>query len=224
VPLRRYGVLKGRVTAVATEFAADGPHYDVRIETPEASFRIAVNVQARQPPSDLLYLIDDDFRHPITERLVSLAPGFREINRPADGPALDYVRGALFDRRRLQPLPPDVPGPDNDLNERLDGHVRLALRDPDAEVYAFGERWGPERRRPDQVFGFLPGNGIHDIHMNQGNAEPWLADNGVWQDGGLLLRLAAAGRWVGIFLAFQSQVWETDDRTGHAARRRRRDV
>jgi hypothetical protein len=39
-------------------------------------------------------------------------------------------------------------------------------------------------------------------------------DDGVWQDGGLLIRLG--DRWIGIFLAFQSQAWHTDDVTGHA--------
>ena len=50
--------------------------------------------------------------------------------------------------------------------------------------------------------------------MNQGNSARFRGDDGVWQDGGLLLRLN--GRWVGIFLAFQSQAWHTDDSTGHA--------
>jgi Uncharacterized conserved protein (DUF2278) len=31
-----------------------------------------------------------------------------------------------------------------------------------------------------------------------------------------LLHLRAESRWVGIFLAFQSQAWHTDDVTGHA--------
>jgi uncharacterized protein YukJ len=38
-----------------------------------------------------------------------------------------------------------------------------------------------------KVFGFLPGNGVHDIHMNQGNSQQFRGDDGVWQDGGLLL-------------------------------------
>jgi Uncharacterized conserved protein (DUF2278)/Lamin Tail Domain len=38
----------------------------------------------------------------------------------------------------------------------------------------------------------------------------------VWQDGGLLIHFPSEDRWVGIFLAFQSQAWHTDDSTGHA--------
>jgi hypothetical protein len=82
-------------------------------------------------------------------------------------------------------------------------------------IYAFGERWGPEHSTRDKVFGFLPGNGVHDIHMNQGNAGRFVDDDGVWQDGGLLMHFEADDQWVGVFLAFQSQAWHTDDSTGH---------
>ncbi|HEY4417879.1 MAG TPA: DUF2278 family protein, partial [Pseudonocardia sp.] len=81
-------------------------------------------------------------------------------------------------------------------------------------AYVFGERWGPEDQA-DQVFDFRPGNGVHDIHMNQGNSAQFVRDDGVWQDGGLLLHLADESRWVALFLGFQSQAWHTDDTTGH---------
>ena len=78
-----------------------------------------------------------------------------------------------------------APGPDNDLNEKLDAYVQRAMADELAMVYAFGEPWGAERTRPMIIFGFLPGNGIHDIHMNQGNPRGrFFSDNGPWQDGG----------------------------------------
>jgi hypothetical protein len=80
---------------------------------------------------------------------------------------------------------------------------------------AFGQRWGPEADTPDKVFGFSPGNGVHDIHMNQGNTGRFVEDDGVWQDGGLLLHYPGQDQWVGVFLAFQSQAWHTDDTTGH---------
>src|SRR5262249_50536426 len=89
------------------------------------------------------------------------------------------------------------------------------IADPDARLYAFGQRWGPEPAIPDKIFSFRPGNGVHDIHMNQGNNGRFRADDGVWQDGGLLIHLPTRSRWIGIFLAFQSQSWHTDDSTGH---------
>jgi hypothetical protein len=51
--------------------------------------------------------------------------------------------------------------------------------------------------------------------MNQGSAGRFADDNGVWQDGGLLLHYPTANQWVAFFLAFQSQAWHTDDATGH---------
>jgi hypothetical protein len=130
--------------------------------------------------------------------------------------ALDFIRANLFDRQQMRPEPASVPGPDNDLADKLDHFVRRAAADPAARLYAFGQRWGPEAGVPDKIFGFRPGNGVHDIHMNQGNSQRFRQDDGVWQDGGLLLHYPAQDQWVGIFLAFQSQAWHTDDQTGHA--------
>jgi hypothetical protein len=101
-------------------------------------------------------------------------------------------------------------------NEKINRYVQRALSDETALVYAFGARWGPEDHKKDKYFGFLPGNGIHDIHMNQGNDPGHAGDDGVWQDGVMLIQFTAENRWIAIFLKFQSQAWHTDDRTGHA--------
>jgi uncharacterized protein YukJ len=206
-------VLVGSAVDCRREGGTDSPHYQVRIDAGSSSYRIAVNVLSQLAPSELLYLIDDDLDHPVTAAVAGLAPGWHALPPRPGGPALDFIRGNLFDRRTLRALPPDVSGPDNDLSDLLDHWLQRAIRDSAATVYAFGERWGPESAR-DKIFGFKPGNGVHDIHMNQGNSERFRGDDGVWQDGGLLLRVD--GRWVGIFLAFQSQAWHTDDVTGHA--------
>ncbi len=94
-------------------------------------------------------------------------------------------------------------------------YIKRAIDSEDTSIYAFGEKWGPEPDVKDKYFGFLPGNGIHDIHMNQGNAGQFQRDNGVWQDGGLLIHYPSRQQWVGIFLAFQSQSFHTDDKTGN---------
>jgi uncharacterized protein YukJ len=119
----------------------------------------------------------------------------------------------------MRPLPPDLPGPDNDLADRLEQYAQRAIADRSVRCLAFGQRWGPEPGQPDQIFGFSPGNGVHDVHMNQGNSGSYVRDDGVWQDGALLFRFADA--WSAVFLAFQSQSWHTDDRTGHTIPKRR---
>lgn len=217
MPLKSYGVLAGRVVACHREGAADPtPHFQVHVRAAGADHRIAVNVQSAQPPSELLYLVDDDFAHPVIADLETLPEGWTPLSPAPGGACLDYIRGNLFDPARMRLLPADAPGADNDLADLLESYLARAMGDPEATVFAFGERWGPDEGRPDPTFGFQPGSGVHDIHMNQGNGEQFASDDGVWQDGGLLLRFAATPRWVAVLLAFQSQSWHTDDRTGHA--------
>jgi uncharacterized protein YukJ len=213
--LKNYGVLKGRPVSKRLG-EGSSPHYQVRIIDETTDFRIAINVKSKESPSDLAYLIDDDFQHPILAGLLDLPLGFTELPRKAGGLALDFIRANLFDRTQMRPLPFNLPGPDNDLNEAIDKYVMRAMNDEDALVYAFGERWGPEIGKKDKYFGFLPGNGIHDIHMNQGNSPAFTHQDGVWQDGAMLIHLPTENRWVGVFLKFQSQAWHTDDVTGHA--------
>ncbi|OYV21293.1 MAG: hypothetical protein CG438_427 [Methylococcaceae bacterium NSP1-1] len=227
MPLKQYGVLKGKAISKIIG-QGSSPHYEVHLIDDTTDYRIAVNVKSNLAPSELLYLIIDDFQHPILERLGSLSMGFTALQSAPNRMALDFIRGNLFDPRQLRPLPHNIPGPDNDLNEKIDAYVQRAIGDERARIYAFGERWGPEKDKKDKYFGFKPGNGIHDIHMNQGNVGEFVRDDGVWQDGGLLFHFPSIEKvdigvgaeiwpeqWVAVFLAFQSQSWHTDDLTGH---------
>lgn len=216
MPLKRYGVLKGRAIAAKREEDQSSPHYQVHIQAGSTHYRIAVNVKSQLSPSELLFLVDDDFRHPVTANLPGLEDEFSLLSTKPGGQAVDFIRGNLFDRSDMRLLPPNLPGPDNDLSDQIEHYVKRAMQETDARVYAFGERWGPEGGKADKIFGFRPGNGIHDIHMNQGNVPRFAGDDGVWQDGALMFHFPASKQWVAVFLAFQSQVWHTDDKTGHA--------
>jgi uncharacterized protein YukJ len=214
--LDRYGVLAARAVDRRREGATDTPHFQIHaVDADGEHHRIAVNAQSQQSPSELLYVLDPDLRHPVISELSALMPGWNALVSQPGGASLDFIRANLFDPAQMRPLPPDVAGPDNDLADLLDHYIERAIGGPAAKLYAFGQRWGPEPQ-PDKVFGFSPGGGVHDIHMNQGNTGQFQRDDGVWQDGALLIHFPAEPRWVGIFLAFQSQAWHTDDVTGHA--------
>ena len=215
MPLAHYGVLVGRVADTRREDEASSPHFQVRVRAGNADYRIAVNVKSQTSPSELLFLVAENFHHVVTDRLAALAEGFTSVAKQPGGLALDFIRANLFDRLEMRPLPPNLPGPDNDLSDRLAHFIGRARNEPDARIFAVGERWGPEAGTADKIFGFKPGNGIHDIHMNQGNVGQFTKDDGVWQDGGVILHFPSTDQWVGVFLAFQSQAWHTDDRTGH---------
>lgn len=216
MPLKTYGVLRGRVIDHRLATTAN-PHFQLHmVDAAGMHFRVAVNVKSDLAPSELQYLVDSDFAHPILAELAALASEWTALERSAGGVALDFIRADLFDREQFRTLPFDVPGPDNDLNEKLALYVRRAIAVEGATAFAFGERWPTEENVPDQVFGFKPGNGVHDVHMNQSNVGSFVRDDGVWQDGALLLHFPGpAEQWVAVFLKFQSQGWHTDDATGH---------
>jgi uncharacterized protein YukJ len=171
MPLDAYGVLKARPVERRREGSSGTPHYQVHaVDESGTSYRLAVNVMSKQVPSELLYLVNDDLRHPVTDALAVRGSGWHGLPPQPGGANLDFVRGNLFDPAQMRTLPPDVVGPDNDLADVLDHHITRAIDDPTAELYAFGQRWGPEAGAGDKVFGFRPGNGVHDVHMNQGNS------------------------------------------------------
>jgi uncharacterized protein YukJ len=211
---RPYGVFTGHVRDRRAETTGRSPHYQILIEGAGERFRAAVNTRSgtsHHRAADLLYLADDDFRHPMTERLARVADGFLPLDSRPNHLALDYQRGGLFDRRHMRRIPARRPGPRNDLVDELDYRVARAIADPSIRLHVYGTRWGPEPRQLDHVFGFLPGNGIHDIHMNQGNRDEHWPDNATWRDGGLVFHEPVRSRWMAVFLAFQTQSWRTDD-------------
>lgn len=215
MPLSKgYACLKGRPIGnrIGTSHK---PHYQVHISANGVHHRIAVNVQSSDG-SEVQYLARSRFVHPITDALSALPQGRTDVASKPGGIALDFIRGNLAQPWEFVPLPMSASGSDNDLNEKLDSYVQRAMSDESAMLYAFGEPWGPEANKADDYFGFLPGRGIHDIHMNQGNPPgPFSNDNGPWQDGGLIFEFPIQQQWVAIFLKFQSQAWHSDDASGH---------
>ena len=94
----------------------------------------------------------------------------------------------------------------------------------DAVLYAFGHRY--EQRSPqNQVWGFEPDDGIHNIHMNQGNYTGNHDDeNGRGEDGALFIYFPNTNTWHAVYIAFQTQSFNNDsdgypkDDSHHTAR------
>jgi uncharacterized protein YukJ len=209
MPLSTYGILKGTVIGHLRD--ADDDHYQIQVKAGTTVYRIASNVKSSAPnaPSTLLFQSTTTLPDKFTKNLRALAPGYKKLASKPGGLAIDYVRGGLVTPKSMKPVPPDAPGVDNDLKDLLEAAVVKAMRQPGSVIYAFGAKWGPEKRK-DKYFKFLPGNGIHDIHMNQGNSGQYKRDNGIYQDGALIVEYPG-GKWRTFFFAFQSQTFKTDN-------------
>ena len=208
--LNRYGVLKGTVTGHKRD--ADDDHYQILVTAAKTMHRIAVNVKSSAPnaPSTLLFLAKTSLPKDVVKGLKALALGYTKLSAEAKGLALDYVRDKWFKPGAMKEVPPDKPGRDNDLKDKVERAVVDAVRQEGSLIYAFGEKWGPENKTKDKYFKFLPGNGMHDIHMNQGSSGKYKKYNGIYQDGALVF-VYPNGKLLALFLAFQSQTFDTDE-------------
>ncbi len=226
MPIENYGVLKGVVLNGKEERDLKKPHYQIHIlGENNREYRAAVNVMSRPVHPEVLYLVIEDFQSPILPALTRLAYGFTPIYRTDQSIttankvktwnshlALDYVRGNFIEGpETMKPLPHDLAGKDNDLNDLFNHYVEMAKQEskPSTTIYVYGSMFASYGTM-DEIFQFSPPLGIHNVHMNQGNdnKSSWSEDNGIWQDGGILLH--TKDKWIAILLAFQTQSWCTD--------------
>jgi uncharacterized protein YukJ len=210
--MKNYGVLKGTAVQYKRDDDQD-PHSELLMNVNGESFRIAINVRSSRGPIQkrlIEFLILNDIKHPIVDQARELSEGWNDLKDGVkDGAAIDYIRSNIFRATDMKPIVHTKPGPSNDLFERVEDLLQRAINEDGAVVYAFGEQWGPEDDKPDQYFGFEPGNGVHLIHMNQGGKGD---GNGKFRDGALIVDFPKSGSASALFLKFQNQVWHTHER------------
>jgi uncharacterized protein YukJ len=214
MPVPNYSVLKGDPVAGKLVFGRS-PHYQIQVQTGDDTVTVAVNVQSVDN-SEVLYLVDHAFQPDDADALEALATGLTPLDSQPGGVALDYVRSRengqpMVTRDSMSLLPKSFAAGHrhNDLNNEVVDLLNRAIADEQGTIYAFGSAFADNDGS----------QGIHDIHMNQGNPpHNHSGDNGVWQDGAILMSLPATSTWIAIFIAFQTESWNTDDRTGNVAR------
>jgi uncharacterized protein YukJ len=182
------------------------------------TFTVAVNIQSVDG-SEVLYAIEENFTSPDLAALTGLPMGMTRLQSAPGGLALDYARSmvgaAPMITKAQMMLLPQTPGKVKGSAEEqmilrarakaLENAVvtllNMTIADKDGVIYAFGSAYADKGKV----------DGIHDIHMNQGNPKNnHGGDNGVWQDGALFIHLPTKGTWTAVFLAFQTESWTTD--------------
>ena len=219
MPIRSYSVLKGRPIA-GKVVRGRGTHYQITVEAQGGPFTVAANIESFDG-SEVLYTIRSGFSPPDAAGLAALPGGFTRLSSAPGGLALDFVRerfqgNPMVTLSELTPLPVasasarpldfDRSLPAAAMGNAVTALVANAIAAGDATLYAFGSAYADA----GQV------DGIHDIHMNQGNPARGghAGDNGTWQDGALFLEMPdganATPAFTAVFIAFATESWNTD--------------
>lgn len=218
MPITNYSVLAGDPVS-GKVVTGSSTHYQITMNAPGGPFTVAVNIQSVDG-SDVLYAIEEGFTPPDAAALVALPMGMTALKSVPGGLAIDYVRsqvsGTPMIAREQMTLLPQMPTKSfkgNEEERMLAGARAAALQnavvtllnmtiaDKDGVIYAFGSSYADKGKV----------DGIHDIHVNQGNpVNNHGGDNGIWQDGALLIHLPSKATWTAIFIAFQTESWTTD--------------
>lgn len=221
-----YGVLKGKFIKYDegdSRTDSDSPHIYLYIECNNKKYKIAVNTKSsgkitinnNKVPNDLLYIADSNFYAKQITNLQNLKPGFfpiknhnKFVTNASDyipqQIAIDFIRTKLFNPCDMVIAPSYKSGDDNDLSDFFKKRIDTEICKKYANIYVYGGH-------------FDNGLGMHEVHMNQGSIGGFEDSNGVYQDGCILLEYPI-DHWEAIFLAFQSQSWCTDNKTGNSTK------
>jgi uncharacterized protein YukJ len=198
IVLQQYGVLRGRVDVFKREDDLSTPHLQIRVvDGRNQAWRVPVNVLSADQSRLVFHRADPLQGHALLAALPQVADGFTLLppSARAATSALDYFRAPLFDWTNGVAIPPTGPGANDDLQDMLLTYLKQ-LHEQGGELFAFGAKFPepgeqPNPRPIDREFHTV--QGVHDIHLNQGNPNPGSVakDNGVFQDGGLILRFGS---------------------------------
>jgi uncharacterized protein YukJ len=212
-----YGVLRAKLDRWKREDPPSGskksPHLQVRVIDGQGKpWRIPVNVRSGDPAKSLVIFHRSDplLSHPILETLAAFPSGLTDLNQKprSASNALDYSRAPLFDWPTGIALPPTGPGEDDDLQDVVSRQLNN-LKVSGGELFAFGSHFHDKTPKAGIDTEFGTKDGMHDIHMNQGNApHEHDEDNGVFNDGGLILKFP--DHVTGLFFRFKTQFLPTD--------------
>jgi uncharacterized protein YukJ len=217
MPITNYSVLAGDPVGGKVVSGASA-HYQITMNAPKGPFTVAVNIQSMDG-SEVLYAIEENFTPPNAAGLLALPMGMTALKSQPGGLALDFVRSQVNGKpmitkqqMTLLPKPSTTKGLSVEkaavqeakvaaLKNAVVTLLNMTIADKDGVIYAFGSAFADGGKV----------DGIHDIHMNQGNpVKNHGGDNGIWQDGALMIHLPATKTWTAVFIAFQTESWNTD--------------
>jgi hypothetical protein len=211
MPLPNYGVLCGTFD----HFEKESPdnfgkwfHGFIYVNTPNGIYQCAVDVNS--PTGQFEYMMLGGLDPTLFANVSALSNGYHELPRTSASGAIDYIRSPLVNQAKgclalILGLMNSIFGTNKKVwtinagDEALD--KLSAMITNSTRLYVFGAPY---------TYG---GNGVHDIHLNQGDppGSQWYAANGIWQDGCVIAARPGETKLSGYFGKFVTQSLNTDN-------------
>jgi hypothetical protein len=235
MPLNKYGVLVG----TKTDYFRDEPdnfgkfyHGNIKVLANGITYRCAIDVDSQQTHVQWRII---NFRANELNLISLLSDGWHLLISNKTSGAIDYIRWRLMWVTLRIPFPifrkwkirippwifPFKLKPFTKTEIKMNALFRIIVLDQEFfwktgnNIDAIEELESVINQGEKVfIFGqfFNNGNGVHDIHQNQGDplTSQWSASNGIWQDGATIIQ-KADGSFVGFFNKFETQSFKTDD-------------
>ncbi len=166
---------------------------------------VAVNVGTNDDDDLLKYKLVLDFRHPIIQTLAEAEAGAQDMTGQSALPALDFLRSDLLQNTGKWRDSDVMDGSEDAQPVASLARLLSKAHRQTFDVYVFGRF-------------FNTGDGIHDVHLNQGSTKGFIHrpgndsndHNDIWQDGALMVD-SGEPEWAAYFSAFNQQLVPTDD-------------
>jgi hypothetical protein len=187
--LASYGVVVGEYISYITE-QGQWFHVDLSINAGGTQYQAAADVN--EPNGQFQFQVLDNLDLSLFAPIFGLADGWHGLDSNPNSGAMDYARSPILQKALASQTWTNVTG-----NEA--GDALIAMVKGSTKVFAFGEPYTDG------------GNGVHNVHCNQGDPPgPHQADDGIWQDGCVLAK-KADGSLSAYLGKFSTQTLKTDN-------------
>ena len=211
MPLPNYGVLCGTFD----HFTKENPdnfgkwyHGFIYVNTPNGMYECAVDVNS--PTGNFEYMMLGGLDKNMFTSISGLSNGYHELPRNPSSGAIDYVRSPFVNQAKgclalILAFWNSIFGSNKKVwtinagTEALDKLQNMITGSQ--RIYVFGAPY---------TYG---GNGVHDIHMNQGDppGSQWYPANGIWQDCCVIADKPGEDKLFGYFGKFVNQSLNTNN-------------
>jgi uncharacterized protein YukJ len=169
------------------------------------SWDSAINVGTNDADDLLRYILAFDYHGPIIATLKAAPAGYTDLTGTDALPALDFLRSNVLAETGKWRDSDVMDGSGQQEPVLTLQRLLVQAHSTGADVYIFGRT-------------YTEGNGIHDVHMNQGSSGSFINNgqdnhndhNDIWQDGAVFVDLGQP-EWAAYFTAFTQQDVPTDN-------------